>query len=138
CCAAAAAPPPTARRCGCCTTWNACRARHTRWPPRSGGPCNGWDKCADSGRGARRALPRARGGAGSPGESLVEWVGQSLADAYHRSSQDFVHRRTSSSGGFLAPPSSHRSEEHTSELQSRENLVCRLLLEKKKKDKDKI
>src|SRR5690606_40612743 len=28
-----------------------------------------------------------------------------------------------------------RSEEHTSELQSRENLVCRLLLEKKKKDK---
>src|SRR5690606_41011663 len=26
----------------------------------------------------------------------------------------------------------HRSEEHTSELQSRENLVCRLLLEKKK------
>src|SRR5690606_39607908 len=28
-----------------------------------------------------------------------------------------------------------RSEEHTSELQSRENLVCRLLLEKKKKHK---
>src|SRR5690606_41165906 len=27
-----------------------------------------------------------------------------------------------------------RSEEHTSELQSRENLVCRLLLDKKKKD----
>src|SRR5436309_7021006 len=27
-----------------------------------------------------------------------------------------------------------RSEEHTSELQSRENLVCRLLLEKKKND----
>src|SRR5690606_40492071 len=29
-----------------------------------------------------------------------------------------------------------RSEEHTSELQSRENLVCRLLLEKKKKHKN--
>src|SRR5690606_41307381 len=28
-----------------------------------------------------------------------------------------------------------RSEEHTSELQSRENLVCRLLLEKKKETK---
>src|SRR5690606_42010981 len=28
-----------------------------------------------------------------------------------------------------------RSEEHTSELQSRENLVCRLLLEKKKNNK---
>src|SRR5690606_39622187 len=27
----------------------------------------------------------------------------------------------------------NRSEEHTSELQSRENLVCRLLLEKKKR-----
>src|SRR5690606_39452980 len=34
----------------------------------------------------------------------------------------------------VAPPrASVRSEEHTSELQSRENLVCRLLLEKKKK-----
>src|SRR5690606_3715056 len=31
--------------------------------------------------------------------------------------------------------SSLRSEEHTSELQSRENLVCRLLLEKKKIDR---
>src|SRR5207302_10364107 len=30
-----------------------------------------------------------------------------------------------------------RSEEHTSELQSRENLVCRLLLEKKKLSTDK-
>src|SRR5690606_41658041 len=30
-------------------------------------------------------------------------------------------------------PDYDRSEEHTSELQSRENLVCRLLLEKKKK-----
>src|SRR5690606_41045474 len=29
-------------------------------------------------------------------------------------------------------PLTRRSEEHTSELQSRENLVCRLLLEKKK------
>src|SRR5690606_41853489 len=34
------------------------------------------------------------------------------------------------------PPGVYRrSEEHTSELQSRENLVCRLLLEKKKKKK---
>src|SRR5690606_19468946 len=31
-----------------------------------------------------------------------------------------------------------RSEEHTSELQSRENLVCRLLLEKKKKNEKTI
>src|SRR2546427_5876274 len=31
-----------------------------------------------------------------------------------------------------------RSEEHTSELQSQSNLVCRLLLEKKKKKRCKI
>src|SRR5256885_9243471 len=31
-------------------------------------------------------------------------------------------------------PARHRSEEHTSELQSPCNLVCRLLLEKKKKN----
>src|SRR5690606_41987971 len=31
-----------------------------------------------------------------------------------------------------------RSEEHTSELQSRENLVCRLLLEKKKKQHNTV
>src|SRR5438552_6044458 len=30
----------------------------------------------------------------------------------------------------------NRSEEHTSELQSPDHLVCRLLLEKKKKDKE--
>src|SRR2546430_12270688 len=56
------------------------------------------------------------------------------------------------SGGARAPPprarlrgrrprserrscSAARSEEHTSELQSQSNLVCRLLLEKKKKRK---
>src|SRR5690606_40494861 len=32
----------------------------------------------------------------------------------------------------------YRSEEHTSELQSRENLVCRLLLEKKKHTSTKL
>src|SRR5207249_6215213 len=35
---------------------------------------------------------------------------------------------------FAAEPA--RSEEHTSELQSRFDLVCRLLLEKKKNEKD--
>src|SRR3712207_9138818 len=44
--------------------------------------------------------------------------------------------------GLTGPPASgllqvfeQRSEEHTSELQSRQYLVCRLLLEKKKKNK---
>src|SRR5690349_23863147 len=33
----------------------------------------------------------------------------------------------------IDPAAAERSEEHTSELQSRRDLVCRLLLEKKKK-----
>src|SRR3989442_15339577 len=48
-----------------------------------------------------------------------------------------VHRRALALQTLLArPPSSSRSEEHTSELQSRPHLVCRLLLEKKKKKYD--
>src|SRR2546427_3012373 len=39
---------------------------------------------------------------------------------------------TSSLPGDLPAPRESRSEEHTSELQSQSNLVCRLLLEKKK------
>src|SRR2546430_8992074 len=35
-------------------------------------------------------------------------------------------------GGERHPSAGKRSEEHTSELQSQSNLVCRLLLEKKK------
>src|SRR5947208_6584264 len=35
-------------------------------------------------------------------------------------------------------PEARRSEEHTSELQSPDHLVCRLLLEKKKKNKEQI
>src|SRR5436309_5269902 len=63
--------------------------------------------------------------------------------------------RRSDSGAAGAAPSVHsrldlrapsyrwfqrdlRSEEHTSELQSRENLVCRLLLEKKKNDQSEF
>src|SRR5256886_13223947 len=36
--------------------------------------------------------------------------------------------------GAPAREDAHRSEEHTSELQSQSNIVCRLLLEKKKDD----
>src|SRR5436309_7352238 len=42
-------------------------------------------------------------------------------------------RRARRPGSFRARPSP-RSEEHTSELQSRENIVCRLLLEKKNRE----
>src|SRR2546422_7675684 len=41
-------------------------------------------------------------------------------------------RRSRGGGVHLREPASQRSEEHTSELQSRLHLVCRLLLEKKK------
>src|SRR5258708_31788098 len=48
-----------------------------------------------------------------------------------------IVNRTSTSFQFnLTPPTpGTRSEEHTSELQSPDHLVCRLLLEKKKKKK---
>src|SRR2546422_1887929 len=39
-------------------------------------------------------------------------------------------------GARIPPATIGRSEEHTSELQSRLHLVCRLLLEKKKKHTD--
>src|SRR5690606_41981619 len=49
----------------------------------------------------------------------------------------YCHQRGRRHGGPVRPDPCRRcperSEEHTSELQSRENLVCRLLLEKKKK-----
>src|SRR2546430_10858096 len=45
--------------------------------------------------------------------------------------------RSCANGGPSISHQGHsRSEEHTSELQSQSNLVCRLLLEKKKKNKN--
>src|SRR2546427_1663342 len=46
---------------------------------------------------------------------------------------DAAHERRPSSTSCCASAPVGRSEEHTSELQSQSNLVCRLLLEKKKK-----
>src|SRR2546427_338084 len=43
-------------------------------------------------------------------------------------------RRPAVLGRPTEPAARHRSEEHTSELQSQSKLVCRLLLEKKKKN----
>src|SRR2546430_7614684 len=47
---------------------------------------------------------------------------------------------SSAPAGRGVPPCScrHRSEEHTSELQSQSNLVCRLLLEKKKRSHEQL
>src|SRR2546422_7066421 len=50
-----------------------------------------------------------------------------------------VHRDALDAGGQSeAEQRPDRSEEHTSELQSRLHLVCRLLLEKKKKDTEDL
>src|SRR5947208_12600228 len=43
------------------------------------------------------------------------------------------HRRPDCASGAARSSSPRRSEEHTSELQSPDHLVCRLLLEKKKR-----
>src|SRR3712207_6871744 len=48
--------------------------------------------------------------------------------ADHRSMVTIRHQGANPTGKTII----HRSEEHTSELQSRQYLVCRLLLEKKK------
>src|SRR5438046_7005594 len=54
-------------------------------------------------------------------------LGQQLLDEFVDGFARFDHQHD------LARPFEERSEEHTSELQSLTNLVCRLLLEKKKK-----
>src|SRR3712207_7907861 len=52
---------------------------------------------------------------------------RSRGDAVHVAGRRLRERVRHGGGGARA----HRSEEHTSELQSRQYLVCRLLLEKK-------
>src|SRR2546430_3979172 len=49
-----------------------------------------------------------------------------------------IESRPARPGGELPEQAAQRSEEHTSELQSQSNLVCRLLLEKKKKNENKM
>src|SRR5438034_5698413 len=59
---------------------------------------------------------------------LVRWPVPSLTRLLLRS----VFRRAATSQRDPSRPQHRRSEEHTSELQSHSDLVCRLLLEKKK------
>src|SRR5690606_20767925 len=77
----------------------------------------------------------AQGGAGlaDRGVGLVEALAQVLGREF--AFQFVAHRMPLRAGAPRPEPGEARrarSEEHTSELQSRENLVCRLLLEKKK------
>src|SRR5690606_39886926 len=77
-------------------------------------------------------------------ELVVDFVGAinidrhflDLVQVEHFNSQ-IAHAPRTALGTGHGRAKAVRSEEHTSELQSRENLVCRLLLEKKKKKKNK-
>src|SRR2546430_10628963 len=64
-------------------------------------------------------------------------LGSSRRECYHRFSRpmNLADERFFITGatGFVGSCLARRSEEHTSELQSQSNLVCRLLLEKKKR-----
>src|SRR5690606_42121399 len=75
--------------------------------------------CTRGRTGAPRSRPR-RGRQEAPGATLQQPGSRSPAD------------HLAGPAGPIRPSCPPRSEEHTSELQSRENLVCRLLLEKKK------
>src|SRR5260221_10302798 len=71
--------------------------------------------------------------AGMPGFRTSTWYG---LWAPKNTPQDVVQKLWTESRRVLAEPqiaAQYRSEEHTSELQSHSDLVCRLLLEKKKK-----
>src|SRR5947209_11705176 len=74
---------------------------------------------------------------GSARAAHRERLGQ-LADRFLAQRQSRQHppprRIGQSAEGRVESFFNHRSEEHTSELQSRQYLVCRLLLEKKKKN----
>src|SRR3989442_9604296 len=60
--------------------------------------------------------------------ACVRRVSRTVRRAYQMQAPDIKKL-----SGFPVQLHRHRSEEHTSELQSRPHLVCRLLLEKKKK-----
>src|SRR5207249_11544811 len=78
------------------------------------------------------ALPISRGTSGRRGSAIPNAARRSPRSGA-ASSRTAWGSRSSSSSAASTPTRFDRSEEHTSELQSRFDLVCRLLLEKKKK-----
>src|SRR6266849_3479234 len=74
---------------------------------------------------------RGRGGSGDTAPYAVEREVEDIAALLSEAGGAAFVWGTSS-GAVLALEAANRSEEHTSELQSRVDLVCRLLLEKKK------
>src|SRR2546427_1082446 len=104
--------------------------------------------------GLNHGLPRDRPGV-PPDQAQVLEQGDRAGPGHRRVAGQVSRPETSAGGASLALPGgrirrrlahpatgtffSHlpaRSEEHTSELQSQSNLVCRLLLEKKKQQTD--
>src|SRR3712207_6973544 len=80
-------------------------------------------------------LFRSHGWEGDPGEHRPEpdaLLGEVFLGPLVGHVPEGPHAVGEEVGGAVPGPD-HRSEEHTSELQSRQYLVCRLLLEKKKK-----
>src|SRR5690625_6678748 len=82
-----------------------------------------------SGRGARELAQRVRTAKGRKLSSTL-WLERQLNDPFVQAAQREGYR--SRAAYKLIGIDDKRSEEHTSELQSRGHLVCRLLLEKKK------
>src|SRR5258708_27886216 len=70
--------------------------------------------------------------------SLHDALPISLRESVRFRSQDPETIAASQQPGGKLGTGRERSEEHTSELQSPDHLVCRLLLEKKKKKKDEV
>src|SRR2546430_5398930 len=78
-----------------------------------------------------RIVPDLLHGDGNvPRERLEE-----MADSHPKRRSRAMTSSCASGDAFSTPSSAYRSEEHTSELQSQSNLVCRLLLEKKKQQR---
>src|SRR3712207_7735554 len=79
-----------------------------------------------------RSAPLLRRGRRGGGPPVVD-VGQRLPDLRIDRGGDGLDAAVEHQDVDPADMAAGRSEEHTSELQSRQYLVCRLLLEKKKK-----
>src|SRR2546421_6672372 len=77
-------------------------------------------------------LFRSNGGSGQHQRIAARSPGRSES-AFLRKAYRLFAPRVHEEGGRCYEGRGVRSEEHTSELQSRSDLVCRLLLEKKKK-----
>src|SRR5204863_9642438 len=59
-----------------------------------------------------------------------------ISRSHERRADNYALEMTKNPSAFISAMRRLRSEEHTSELQSRRDLVCRLLLEKKKKKRN--